>query len=364
MEFSNESQLCVNGTSIVEQFLSVHVRDIFFKMNGFLILPVASAGVLMNIVNMRTFSKMGFQSNTNTAFFLLSVTDFLSECLYLLTAVILLDMSMVKKLPARLPDVLYVIGPVVMSLSAVGSWTTAIINCNRCWCIVRPVKGKKYITRRTIWVLFLGMLVFQVATLIARLSTMNFSLEIKCQPSNRSLQVVLDQFHDENESYISLTFWSSSFVSAISMVVIFASTTFLAITLRRRERWLQSLPGSLNWARRRERNLARTVEIISLIYIWFTSPGVLTVLAFFGVPALNPLDPRNVNLSFVLASYITLFQALSCMLNTFVYFKTMSHYNHCLRKLFCLSTPENRTFLYSYTSVARLHQITHNNTSL
>ena len=142
-------------------------------------------------------------------------------------------MAQVIDLPMDLSELLYVLGPTVLSVSTVGAWITAIISLERCCCVLRPVKVKQILTRKTIIVMIVGMSVFQTVTLIARMSVLRFTA-VYSTARNR-WRLVFDYASLENTVYVSLTFWAASFVSAICLVLIIISTTFLRIALRERE---------------------------------------------------------------------------------------------------------------------------------
>ena len=275
----------VNDT--MQQILSLEKRNLILKINCVPLLFEALIGLPTNILNMLTFRKMGLYSTINISFFFLSIIDLVCECLYTFTALAFMEMS-------ELID------------------------------------------------LILGMIIFQIASVTVCLTQMKFTM--KPSPGDHWRKIVLDRSKIDKFLIAALVFGASSSITFICFIVIVASTVFLSIVLRQREKWLHSLPASLKEIARRNRRLIHIVVGISTIFITCFMPGFLYILTSFVNPALHPLDPRGQNLLYVLGSYVTLFQALSGTINIFVYFRVNSSFRACLRELLCLGSPEISTW--------------------
>ena len=330
-----DSQSVVNETAPF-QLMSLQLRNMFFRLNSVPILVFALLGSITNPFNMLTFHRMGLRSTTNISFFALSFADFACGLIFGFVAVIRLDMSRCIDLGVDLTDIQYLLFPVVMGITAFGSWVTAIISVERCCCVAFPVKVKKLFTLKTTLCLIMGMLVFQTANITSSLTRMR--LRVDRSPDSDRPRVVLDRSRLDNAVYASLIFWTSSFLTLICFGLIVASTIFLGIVLRQRGRWLQSLAEPQNDAIERDKKLVHTVAAISLIYIICFLPGFTIVLVSIANPALNPLNPRAVNLILILATYVALFQSLSGAINFFIYFRINVKFKKCLRDLLSLAS--------------------------
>ena len=138
----------------------------------------------------------------------------------------------------------------------------------------------------------------------------------------------------------------SSVVTMICFAVIGVSTIFLGISVKLRGKWVQrfNLP---NQTLERNRRMLGTVAGVSSIYIIYFLPGILVILVHFTMPALNAFTPHTENLSIIMATFIRNFQALSGMLNIFVYATMNVKYNQFFFKLLSLECARNRLQCFS-----------------
>ncbi|KAK3741361.1 hypothetical protein RRG08_034406 [Elysia crispata] len=327
-------------SSTVQEFISIHLRNTFLKINGSILLVLSLAGIPNNILNMIIFSKMGFNSNINIQFFSLSAIDFICSCFYVCVAVIMQDMSGLIDLRVDLTDVIYLTASVLSSLSAIGSWVTAIISVERCCSVVLPVRVKDIFTRKVTMCLNVGMLIVQMAFLASNVSSMRF--KVTRSSLNYRPRVTLDNSRMNDTLYVALLFWGASFITFICMGVIVISTAYLGIALLQRDIWLESLPARTNQAGRKNKKLVHTVVAISAIYIICSLPGVIVLLTLFIDPSLSPFDPTTESLSIVLSTFIQICLSFSGMANMFVYLKMNSKYREHFKIILCFACAQIR----------------------
>ena len=330
-----DSHLQTNKTDSLNQFVSIELRDAVLQVMIIPIILVALVGVVNNVLNMATFWKMGFNVTTNISFFALSMTGFVSNCVIIVICASMLEVCGLMNLGVDLTEVLFLMTPVASSLSAFGSWVTAIVNVERCFSIFYPGRVKDVFTRKTTLSLIAGMFFLQVTNVSLNMSQMNPA--VSKSPTGHEDQLVLDLSADDKDMYVSLMFWASSFTTLVCFCVVATSTTFLAIALQQRKRWLQSLPGGQSTSIKKDKKLIRAVVIISTVFIFCFAPGSLRILTIFAFPDLNPLDSRYKNFSFIAAAFIGLLHALSDSVNFFVYFQMSSNFRQCLKEWLCRS---------------------------
>ncbi|RUS78186.1 hypothetical protein EGW08_014045 [Elysia chlorotica] len=339
LNFSKLSTYLKNESSLVQQIVPIPLRNLFLKINCSVLLLFALAGIPNNILNILIFRKLGFNSNINIHFLFLSTIDLICAIIYACVAVIMLDMSGLIRLPVDLADAIYLTAIVLISLSTIGSWVTAIISVERCCSVVMPVKVKHIFTRKVTICLNAGMVIFQMAIITVNVTSLKFRVN---KPLNDGrLQVIL--VYSDDSLYIALLFWGASLITFICMATVVVSTAFLGTALRQRERWLESLPFSANLSTRvNNRKVARTVVAISSIYITCSIPGVVVLLVLFAVPTLNPFAPAAESLSMVLSTFIQSFLAFSGMANIFVYLNMNSKYKEYFKNLLCFVCAQSR----------------------
>ena len=97
-------------------------------------------GLVANIVNIMVYWRMGFGTTANINLFTLSVSDFIQNCFLMIIALfqgIYVDATRLRLSPDA---VTYLLNQVFWSVSAFGSWMTAIISLERCVSVALPMK--------------------------------------------------------------------------------------------------------------------------------------------------------------------------------------------------------------------------------
>ncbi|GFS14864.1 chemosensory receptor A [Elysia marginata] len=326
-----------NGTSpVVTQLVSLSLRNTFLTVNGGILLLLSVAGLPINILNMMAFRKLGFDISMNISLFALSAADFACACLYAALAVIMQDMSGLIDLSIDLNDVQFMLGIVIVCLSAYGSCVTALINLERCCCVIFPTKFKDYFTRKSTICLLTAMLAVQMGIIATCTGSSSFSVTKSPTSGGRS-RLRLKTSRLGRIFFIELLFWGASVPFMLSFVGIVVSTIFLSTALNQRNRWLKSLPGSQIETIAKNQKLVGTVVAISATYIICFLPKVTVSFVDLFNPALNPMVTSKGNIAFVGVSFMRIFQAFSGMFNIFIYVKMNSKFRQYLKKLLCCS---------------------------
>ena len=257
----------VNGT--IYQVVSIDQRNMVMSIISVLTLSVAFVGFVTNILNILTFYKMGLHSAINICFFALSLTDLIGECSYAHLAMIMMSMSGLIDLGADLTGILYMLLPLVLALTALGSWITAIVNLERCCWSVSRLRARRVFSRNRTIALILGMAIFQMASMVATLAGMALSETGKS--TTDGIQVLIDRAATNKSMYVYLQFLTASLITVICFLIISASNSYLVIKLREKERWL----GPRNELIRRAKKQVRAVVWASSAHITGLLPGCL-----------------------------------------------------------------------------------------
>ena len=334
---ASESDPSGNGTN---EYVSLKLRNVLLQVNCIILLLLGVTGIPTNVLNMLIFHKMGLGRGTNISFFALSAADLVCGCIYVFLAVVMMGQSRLLDLGVDISDFRYLFGPIILSVSAFISWVTTIISVERCFCVLLPQRTKDIFSEKTTLSLIAGMLLVQVSVIIA--SVVSKRLTITRSTLNNQSHVRLDHSTIDSSVFVSLNFWAASLPTFICLLIVVCSTGFLLVALTKRGKWLQSLPSSGNNAIKKNKKLMYVVVAISVIHIICFLPGVITIFVSFAVTDFNPFEPRSKNLYLVLSSFVGEFQALSSVVNMFVYLRMSSNYNQCWRNL--LHLPSRRVF--------------------
>ncbi|GFS19689.1 rhodopsin [Elysia marginata] len=334
-----------NATSSwLESVLSASVRHTIFSVNSSVLLVLSLAGLPSNILNMAIFRKLGLDSSINISFFSLSAADFFCACIYAVLALIMMDMSGLIDIGVDLADIQFLLATVFVCISTFGSWVTTLISMERCYCVVAPVSVKQVCTRKSTIGLIVGMLLVQVAIIATNLYAVRIYMDRS--PEGDRPRAVLDNAGTNGRLFVTLLFWGTSVPTLVCFGVIVLSTVFLAIALRQRSTWLQSLPGQRTGTIAVNRKLIMTVVAISVIYIACFVPSVAVGVLYFFIPALNPFQSEKRDLALAIGSFVRISQALSGVLNIFVYVRMNTRFRDCLKTLLCTLCAQLRVRVY------------------
>ncbi|GFS16658.1 chemosensory receptor B [Elysia marginata] len=331
-----------NATSSVEPFVSLSLRNTFMAINGSVLFLLAVSGIPINILNMVAFRKLGLSVSINISFFALSAVDFACACLYLFVAVIMQDMYGFIDIGVDISDVQYLSAFVLISFTTCGSFVTALINLERCCCVVLPVRVKDIFTRLSTVGLIAGMLLIQAAITAVHLASLSMTITTKSSMHSRP-KIVLNRTRIDSDLHFALLWWGASFPTLISFAIVVICSIFLAFSFKQREKWLNSLAAPHNATIAKNKKLINIVVVISFIYIICYLPRVILNVAFIVTSSTtSPFETKSENLTLILSSFIRNFQALSGMCNTFAYLKMNTRFKQYLKNLLCLPCAQIR----------------------
>ena len=142
---SNQMQSAYNSTPSAVAMTATFLDDALYKLILFITSRIltsilAICGMIANILNTRVYWKMGFGLTSNISFFALSISDFCFTCL-LFYACLTQNYEVSNEVQRMSPAaVSFLLNPLFWATQACGSWITALINIERCCCVVIPLK--------------------------------------------------------------------------------------------------------------------------------------------------------------------------------------------------------------------------------
>ena len=323
---SNES-----GLNKMYQVISLDQRNLILTFSSTLFFLVALVGLITNILTICTVCRISQYSPMHIALITISVNDLTCGCIFIAGTVVMMNISGLLDLGVDLTDVLYILGPIFMGLTALGSWVTAIVNVERCCWIVPRERRRKIFTRKRNLSLIFVMFAIQVASITASLSQKNLSTNTLAVDGRK--RVVVDRSELVGTVYVDFLFLTAAVTELICFVIIVSAISFLTFQLIQKDRWLNARGCLKKDLIKRARGDVSAIIKVSVLYVASRMPGLITMLLILFFPVLKQFDPISDNLLFVLASYIGLCQLISDVMNFFLYLKIIPKFRKCLNEL-------------------------------
>ncbi|GFO18211.1 chemosensory receptor b [Plakobranchus ocellatus] len=230
---------CNETNSVSEGFRNVWIYINYVVLGN----VVACFGLFTNTLNIIVYWKHGLSDSITVALFALSVSDF---CM-LLTFVMLASfhiprLFVVSNATTFVRAVAYYFcGGLRTAFARISVWTTALIACERCMCILFPLKIKYLLTRKkTAWAIVLGS-----AMILIALIPLLLTLQVETFPDPRSnatfsrlnFKSVFSPLHH-------FAFFLQAIMQNFSLVAIAVANAVLMWALKKRtQRWASGPAG-------------------------------------------------------------------------------------------------------------------------
>ncbi|XP_076466021.1 uncharacterized protein LOC143297508 [Babylonia areolata] len=270
-----------------------------------------------NILNMLVFSKQGLKERVNLCLFYLSLVD-----------VFHVIIRFVSNLDRLQPPFTQTIGPVFEfiiehklfgfhAFISLSGFTSTLIACERCLCVVSPLRSQTLLkTRTTAAVLAVATVVIMSGSMVIG---MRWSVMCVFDPltSSTSKAVRSSQFHRDNKKYLDgVTFILGSLQIFTYVIVISATTLVTSVKLRKMAAWREQ--SSSSTLSSREMALTRTLIAVSVLYLFCSIPAMIAGIGFLFVPDYS-LSGRYYNFTQLFVSLIELASVINATFNFFVY---------------------------------------------
>ena len=300
-----------------------------------------------NGLNMVVFFKHGLKTRINLCLFFLSLADFVymlqSFCLY--ADRIYQEVTHQPRQGALSEFMMNnnVIG--LYGFSWASSWMSTIIACERCFCVVSPLRSQTILTTRTMGAFISVSFVVLVGGYFVATSKWNIVCVFDPLSSATLTAIYPSRFFLENKELVD-TVDAVAYgvvVPQLCIVTVTVTTVVTAVKLRKMAEWREksssvgSGPGTgsgVGSAWSRDVALTRMLIGTSVLYVVSFVPGVLLRFAMLFVWELS-LGGRFYNtyrlskLTVMLCSYV------NSSFNFFIYYSFGSKFRHTLRGMRC-----------------------------
>lgn len=221
---------------------------------------------------------------------------------------------------------------------------SAIIACERCFCVARPLKAKTFMKTGTMaTIIVIVTVVFTGGHFVVGT---RWSVGCLYNPATNSTLTarVLSDFYLENKYLVDFVdvFAYGIVIPGTCMTVVSVTTSYTAFKLKQMTAWRQKSASSTAILSRQEVALTRMLVGTSVLFIVCTVSYFCSrvVLPFY--PEFN-LNGRQANM-FILISYLNLMLTFfRPTLNVFVFYALGSRFRNTVRRMFCGSNMDSNS---------------------
>lgn len=298
-----------------------------FTMADFVVIysVISLLGIVANAINIFVFVKMGWDDTINISLFGLSVSD-----ICLLTFNLLMSICYYPNVEAA--DVAFSVSDVRIQLlgwpyfcfKRIGNWIIAFITCERCLCIVLPLRICDIITPRRAVIVIVIIFLCMGATVSPAYVSASFYFRLNTETNKTKLVLV----YNDNRVYMEniLTAISFTLTTATFMWVITCSI-ILVIRLKRSTTWRTAVTGSSQSAvvSKRDRKVIKMVTMLLVIFMAVFLPDSGLLFAQTIEPELSFVGSYRNSLLLLLGVTETLL-AINASVNILVYLTMSSKY--------------------------------------
>ncbi|KAH9525774.1 hypothetical protein Btru_002329 [Bulinus truncatus] len=297
---------------------------------------VGFLGVVLNVIKVIVFFRLGFKETANVSFFSLSVAD---------TGVVLmlLGFSAVYN-PAVLQSVRYfevvdAVGYVSFGwpysgCSRVASVMTAVIAVERYLCVSFPMKVKSMLTTRVSVTTSVCVFCVVEATVVPAFAASSLGPTYNPRVNRTVLGLVLKPTSAALET---VSMYSMAIFQLLAFAVVVAFTASLIRSFLRVTQWRNQASANGASLNGRDKKLVKTVIFISVSFIVFSIPGVVLVFMMIFIEEFK-MTGRYRNLFVTLFSTFFPMDGLNSLVNFFIFLYMSSKFRRIFLSMFCINS--------------------------
>ena len=192
---------------------------------------------------------------------------------------------------------------------------------------------KRIFTGKTVVCLIVGMVIYQIASGLPR--SFAITLKIITSPvTNRTIIVLIDMDHGV---LLQSFFFSYSIPTFLCFSIVVVGTIFLVRKFKQSRQMRASMTRTGQESDKisdKDFRLIRSVIFICVVYIIGATPDILISIASGIHPRMKMNDPYFGNFANALVAIGIFFQAISCSVNIFLYFRMGSRFKKTVKQIF------------------------------
>ncbi|XP_059168431.1 probable G-protein coupled receptor frpr-1 [Physella acuta] len=341
--YDNGSATTVSGnvtstnTAGASVYISPIVLDFFLTFNLLICGNIVGLlGISGNIINIIVFYKQGYEDSVNITLTALAVSD-IGALVFVLMVIVMInpwflnvDVSIVHidvaTMLAFYPHNYFI---------RVCGFITAFASCERCLCVLVPLKVKQIVTKR--FSLLVNVFIFIVMLLDLFPVYYVVYLDWTFIP-NQNKSLIASNYRQNPFAILRYTYFVTEiFVPYFTFFVIILSNVIIGLKLNARSQWLNSVSHTNNKkdnaVSNREKRVVLMLIVVSVIFIVCLIPQSAILTALIQVQDLGS-GGRYFDVSMLCYSISYLMEAVCSSVNILVYYKMSSKYRKTLCRFF------------------------------
>lgn len=320
---------------MMDVILTKYILQIFnFPEFLYFMSVVLFSGIVANGINISVFAKMDLQDSTNISLLALSISDFLvlvlSLLIYLTCYPELQDVDLVFSVTHI---GVFILARPYYCFKRISNLIMAFITCERCLCIIQPIKVRDIITPRRSIVILVAIGVTMAITTTPLYMASFYKFALNSVKNKTSLALFYTYCILEMESLAT----SISFTLAmLTLAWVVACTVILVSGLKRNSVWRAQASDTLTTSKIyiRDKKVIKMVSILLIIFIAAFYPECAVLIAQAIEPELS-LSGKYRNLHVLLLRVTETMICVSMSVNIIIYLKMSSKYRQAFKLCFC-----------------------------
>ncbi|KAK7487708.1 hypothetical protein BaRGS_00020975 [Batillaria attramentaria] len=303
-----------------------------------------------NSINMIVFYKHGLRERFNLCVFVLALSDTIYMCGIFLTYVQFPNSLIVKALTSPETTTL---GPVMRAvfdykLSGLAGFhsasqlISAIVACERCYCVVRPLKSHTVLSTKTMAGIIVIVCVPAVAGYFVTTSRWNLECTIDSATGSVTFVPKASSFYLQNRQLFDIlnSVMYGFPLPALCITIVTVTTIITIVKLKQMTRWREdtSTAGRLST---KEVILTRMLVGTSILFVVCSTPLIALFIAGLFVPGLKLGFSYHHTYSVGVKIYETA-ALINSSFNFFVYYKFGTKFRETVNKMFHCATRDSK----------------------
>ena len=337
----------------------VNIRDNDFPLMmeciSYVMICVALFGLPGNILTIIIYVKIGLSESINISTCALGVSDILAVSFITWNAICFIPAFLqldVRFIPSEI--VVFTGGATSEMFGATTAWVTAYISCERCLCVVFPLKIRHIITRqRSVLIIITIFTINIVSSLTTYLTVYNFVVTYDVEKNKTVLGLKLTNSSEADALYNFNFVFSSVFMNLLPLAFILVFSITLVIHMKRNALWrLQAanetvnptnINSSDNRAQRKymaDMRVSKTVLTVSVASCILGFLYAVRSLMAAVVPGFQPMQTYGAEYK-LSSRLLLLVSEINSSMNFAIYYKMGSKFRGTLRHLLRLKESGN-----------------------
>uniref|UniRef100_A0A2C9L8S1 G-protein coupled receptors family 1 profile domain-containing protein n=1 Tax=Biomphalaria glabrata TaxID=6526 RepID=A0A2C9L8S1_BIOGL len=312
---------CFTG-DITDGLVEIYFTVNFFALNAI----IGSVGLVVNIIKVIVFFKLGLNDSTNISFFVLSLADAAIGLLMVGFSVVFnpLFQQTISNIDVEFAISYYCVSWPYSVFSRVAALMTAVITVERFLCITFPLKVKEIMNPTITAITSITLTFLVLATVIPAFVATHLGPVFNEKLNETILGLVQTEYRVQLETF---SYFFLAFFQIMSIVVITVLTTALTHRFLQITSWRNQVSNKSGELSGKDKRLVKMVILLSISFLLFSIPAIVFIF-FAEFQAGFTITGACKNLYFIFSSFIFPTDAMNSIVSFFLLVHMSSKFQH------------------------------------